>query len=111
MTTSPSTAAIPTRILVMGHSAGAQLAALICTDDRYLKAEGLSLAIDQGLRARGWRHLRRAGHHRDGRDASRVHGMPLPKFGHRQKFGNDPEKHRDFSAVTHVARARAFRRS
>ena len=24
-------------------------------------------------------------------------------FGHRQKFGNDPEKHVDFSAVTHVS--------
>jgi acetyl esterase/lipase len=32
-------------IIVMGHSAGAQLAALVCTDDRYLKAEGLPLAI------------------------------------------------------------------
>ncbi|MBN9120344.1 MAG: alpha/beta hydrolase, partial [Planctomycetes bacterium] len=29
----------PTRIFVMGHSAGAQLAALLCTDERYLKAE------------------------------------------------------------------------
>ena len=28
----------PDRLLVMGHSAGARLAALICTDDRYLKA-------------------------------------------------------------------------
>ena len=35
----------PKRLLVMGHSAGAQLAALICTDDRYLKSEGLSLDI------------------------------------------------------------------
>src|SRR3954454_8493393 len=35
----------PERLSVMGHSAGAQLAALICTDERYLKAEGLSLAI------------------------------------------------------------------
>jgi acetyl esterase/lipase len=33
----------------------------------------------------------------------RAHGQPLPDFGHRQKFGNDPEKHGDFSAVTHVA--------
>jgi arylformamidase len=32
------------QIFVMGHSAGAHLAALVCTDDRYLKAEGLSLA-------------------------------------------------------------------
>src|SRR5438552_11723798 len=38
----------PKRLFVMGHSAGAQLAALICTDDRYLKAEGLSLAITKG---------------------------------------------------------------
>ena len=26
------------------------------------------------------------------------------KVGHREKFGNDPEKHKDFSAVTHVAK-------
>ena len=31
-------------------------------------------------------------------------GQPDPKFGHREKFGNDPAKHRDFSAVNHVAR-------
>jgi arylformamidase len=31
-------------VLLMGHSAGAQLAALLCTDDRYLKAEKLSRA-------------------------------------------------------------------
>jgi acetyl esterase/lipase len=30
----------PKRVLVGGHSAGAQLAALLCTDDHYLKAEG-----------------------------------------------------------------------
>jgi acetyl esterase/lipase len=33
----------------------------------------------------------------------RVHGRPMPKYGHRLKFGNDPALHRDFSAVTHVA--------
>jgi acetyl esterase/lipase len=38
----------PQTIFVMGWSAGAQLAALICTDDRYLKAEGLSLASIKG---------------------------------------------------------------
>ena len=32
-------------IIVAGHSAGAQLAALVCTDDRYLKAEKLPLSI------------------------------------------------------------------
>lgn len=38
----------PSSIFVMGHSAGAHLAALVCTDDRYLKAEGLSLATIKG---------------------------------------------------------------
>ena len=28
------------------------------------------------------------------------------KFGHREKFGNDLAKHRDFSAVTHVAKGK-----
>jgi arylformamidase len=46
----------PKTIFVMGHSAGAQLAALVCTDDRYLKAENLSLSIIKG-RAGGRRHL------------------------------------------------------
>ena len=38
----------PNTIFVMGHSAGAQLAALICTDDRYLKNAGLSHSILKG---------------------------------------------------------------
>ena len=38
----------PNTIIVAGHSAGAQLAALVCTDDRYLKAEKLSLSIIKG---------------------------------------------------------------
>jgi acetyl esterase/lipase len=38
----------PSTIFVMGHSAGAQLAALVCTDDRHLKAEELSLSIIKG---------------------------------------------------------------
>jgi acetyl esterase/lipase len=38
----------PNTIFVAGHSAGAHLAALVCTDDRYLKAEGLSLSNIKG---------------------------------------------------------------
>jgi acetyl esterase/lipase len=38
----------PTRIFVMGHSAGAHLAALVCTDDRYLQAEGAPLSVVKG---------------------------------------------------------------
>jgi len=38
----------PNTIFVMGHSAGAQLAALVCTDGSYLKAEKLSLSVIKG---------------------------------------------------------------
>ena len=38
----------PKRIFVMGHSAGAQLAALISIDDRYLKSEGVPFDVLKG---------------------------------------------------------------
>lgn len=38
----------PKSIFVAGHSAGAHLAALVCTDEGYLKAEGLSLSDIKG---------------------------------------------------------------
>ncbi|MBI4626447.1 MAG: alpha/beta hydrolase [Verrucomicrobia bacterium] len=38
----------PDSLFVMGHSAGAQLSALVCTDERYLKAEGLSFKVIKG---------------------------------------------------------------
>jgi arylformamidase len=38
----------PNSIFVMGHSAGAQLAALVCLDPRYIEAEGLTPAIFKG---------------------------------------------------------------
>ena len=38
----------PNTIFVMGHSAGAQLAALVCTDNSYLKFEGITLATIKG---------------------------------------------------------------
>jgi arylformamidase len=94
----------PKRMLVMGHSAGAQLAALICTDDRYLKAEGLSLAIIKGCVPVDGDTYDIPAIIETAETRRRVHGQPQAKFGHREKFGNDPEKHRDFSAVTHVAR-------
>jgi len=93
----------PKRLFIMGHSAGAQLAALICTDDRYLKNEGLSLAIVKGC-------VPVDGDTYDvpliiatATERRRAAGQPEPKFGHREKFGT-PEQHIDFSAVTHVAR-------
>jgi acetyl esterase/lipase len=38
----------------------------------------------------------------------REHHEPQAKFGHREKFGNDPAKHLDFSAVTHVAKGKGI---
>ena len=92
------------RMFVMGHSAGAQLAALICTDDRYLKAEGLSLANIKGCVPVDGDTFDVPAIIETAEARRRAHGLPQAKFGHREKFGNDPEKHKDFSAVTHVAR-------
>jgi arylformamidase len=94
----------PNRLLVMGHSAGAQLAALVCIDDRYLKAEGLSLAIIKGCVPVDGDTYDVPAIIETAETRRRVHGQPQAKYGHREKFGNDPAKHRDFSAVTHVAR-------
>ena len=98
----------PQRILVMGHSAGAQLAALICIDDRYLKAEGLSLAIIKGCVPVDGDTYDVPAIIETAETRLRVHGMPMPKFGHRLKFGNDPAKHRDYSAITHVAKGKGI---
>jgi arylformamidase len=94
----------PERILVMGHSAGAQLAALVCTDDRYLKAEGLSLGIIKGCVPVDGDTYDVPAIIETAETRRRVHGQPQLTFGHREKFGNDLAKHRDFSAVTHVAK-------
>jgi acetyl esterase/lipase len=92
----------PNRIFVMGHSAGAQLAALISIDDRYLKAQGLSLAILKGCVPVDGDTYDVPAIIETAETRWRVHGLPPAKWGHRLKFGNDPAKHRDYSAVTHV---------
>jgi acetyl esterase/lipase len=94
----------PKRLLIMGHSAGAQLAALLCTDERYLKEEGLSFAIIRGCVPVDGDTYDIPAMIEVAEMRQRLHGLPLPKFGHRIKFGNDPEKHKAFSAVTHVAK-------
>lgn len=94
----------PRRIFVGGHSAGAQLAAIVCTDDRYLKAEGLSFSILKGCVPVDGDTYDVPAIIEMAETRARVHGLPLPTFGHRVKFGDTPEKHKDFSAVTHVAK-------
>jgi arylformamidase len=98
----------PERIFVGGHSAGAQLAALICTDDRYLKKEGVPFDVLKGcVPVDGDTYdipkIIMTAEHRQ-----TLYGGRMYSFGHRQKFGNDPEKHVDFSAVTHVARGKSI---
>ena len=89
----------PNRVFVMGHSAGAQLAALVSIDDRYLKAEGLSLQMIKGCVPI------------DGDTYDVVTQVKMvealqekPYFdSHRRKFGHESALE-DLSAVTHVAR-------
>ncbi len=94
----------PTRLLVMGHSSGGQLAALMCTDDRYAKSEGFSLTSIKGCVPVDADTFDIPAIIEMAETRARVHHLPLPAYGHRQKFGDDTAKHRDFSAVTHVAR-------
>lgn len=98
----------PNRVLVGGHSSGAQLATLICTDDRYLKAEGVSFASLIGCVPVDGDTYDIPAIIETAETRLRVHGMPMPKYGHRLKFGNDPAKHVDFSAVTHVAKGKSI---
>src|SRR5262245_52200284 len=93
----------PARLLVMGHSAGGQLAALMCTDEKYAKAQGFSLTQIKGCVPVDADTFDIPAIIEVAETRARVHHLALPTNGHRQKFGNDPEKHRDFSAVTHVA--------
>ncbi|MCA9047079.1 MAG: alpha/beta hydrolase [Planctomycetaceae bacterium] len=93
----------PGRIFVGGHSAGAQLAAILCTDDRYLQETGVPFTVLRGcVPVDGDTYdipkIIMTAEHRQA-----LYGGKMFTFGHRQKFGNDPEKHVDFSAVTHVA--------
>ena len=90
------------RLFLMGHSAGAQLVALLATDHRYLAAEKVPLrhirgcvpvdgdTYDVPLQVATAVARRKAEH------------LPPPKWGHPEKFG-DLAHQRDLSAVTHIA--------
>jgi acetyl esterase/lipase len=96
----------PKRMFVMGHSAGAQLAALLCTDEHYLKDEGVPLADVKGCVPVDGDTYDVPAIIETAETRWRVHGLPPAKFGHREKFGNDPAKHKDFSAVYHVTKGK-----
>jgi acetyl esterase/lipase len=98
----------PKRVLVAGHSAGAQLSALICTDERYLKAEGLGFGMIKGCVPVDGDTFDVPAIVATTETRRRAHGLPLPTFSDRQKFGDDPEKFRDFSSVNHVAKGKGI---
>jgi len=97
----------PRRIFLMGHSAGAQLAALLCADSRYVEAEGVPRTSLQGcvavdgdtydvpLQVATFTARRKS------------LKQPAPTMGHPEKFG-DLARQRELSAVNHVAAHRGI---
>ena len=94
----------PNRVLIGGHSAGAQLAAILCTDQRYLIAEGVPFEVLKGCIPVDGDTYDIPAMIETAETRLRVHGFPPPKNGHRIKFGITPENHKDFSAITHIAK-------
>jgi acetyl esterase/lipase len=88
----------PNSIFVMDHSAGAHLAALVCTDDRYLKAESLSLSIIKGCVPVDVSVYDIPKRFKDGNSE--------PAAAYKAVFGESEEAHRDLSPVTHIAKGK-----
>ncbi|AUX69319.1 esterase [Porphyrobacter sp. HT-58-2] len=83
------------RVVLTGHSAGAHLVALVGTDERYLKAAGLSFADIDGVMPN------------DGAAydvSTQIAGAgPMMKRTYEQAFGTDPARHKALSPLTHAA--------
>lgn len=92
----------PNRIVIMGHSSGAQLAAYLAIDERPLKAEGLSLSIFKGCVPVDADTFDITAVIAKATVARQAAGKPEPKYGHREIFGGKPELWADYSAVNHV---------
>jgi acetyl esterase/lipase len=85
----------PTRVVLTGHSAGAHLVALVGTDERYLKAAGLSFADIDGVMPN------------DGAAydvAAQLKGAgPMMQETYRQAFGTDPARQTALSPTLQAA--------
>ncbi len=88
----------PNSIIVMGHSAGAQMAALVCTDDSYLKAEKLSLSILKGCVPVDCSFYDIPKRVKDGGDTSPATIKEI--------FTDKEVTQRDYSAVAHIAKGK-----
>lgn len=85
----------PTRIVIMGHSAGAHLVALVGTDETYLRGAGLSFANLGGVIPIDGAAYDVAQQMQDGP------GMMKDTYG--QAFGSDPARQRALSPTLHAA--------
>lgn len=83
------------RIVLMGHSAGAHLVALVGTDERYLRGVGLSFANVAGV-------IPIDGAAYDV-PAQMVDGPKMMHDTYQQAFGNDPVRQRALSPTLHGA--------
>lgn len=92
----------PNRILLMGHSAGAQLAALLCTDSRYIEAEGVPRSAIRGCVPVDGDTYDVPLQVATATARRKSQKQPPPKMGHPEKFGNLAQQ-RELSAVNHVA--------
>jgi arylformamidase len=90
----------PDSIFVAGHSAGAHLAALVCTDDRYLKAEGLSLA-----KIKGCIPVDTAAYDLP-KQVAGVGGQRAATYT--SVFGADEKSQKEFSPLTYVAKEKSI---
>ena len=97
----------PNRIFLMGHSAGAQLAALLCTDTRYLEAEKVPRQAIKGCVPVDGDTYDVPLQIATATARRKSLKQPPPKMGHAEKFGN-PEQQRELSAVNHVASHRGI---
>lgn len=90
----------PDQINLMGHSAGAHLAALVATDDRRLKAEGKDPRIIKRV------VLLDSGAYDVPRHINELGAGPFMRKMYETAFGKDPEAWKDASPRTHVAKAK-----
>lgn len=84
-----------TRVVLTGHSAGAHLVALVGTDERYLKAVGLSFADLRGV-------MPNDGAAYDVQSQIADAG-PMMKDTYAEAFGTDPARQKALSPTLHAA--------
>jgi arylformamidase len=92
----------PKRIFLMGHSAGAQLVALLCADSRYMEAESVPRTSIKGCVSVDGDTYDVPLEVATATARRKSLKQPSPKMGHPEKFGNLKQQ-RELSAVNHVA--------